>query len=288
MALLVVACMTTACSAQTDSSPAPVPTRSLPAVDRALGAGARAILNEATGEMVLPMSAYWYSDRENVLVNYAVAFLIYDCVEEAGFTVATWGGDGKALQERRYGQWSRSLAAKNGNLPQIRIIPGLLPAQAERPAQSPERERAEAKCSNTVGRAGFPELLEGLAGDLSVQQQITQDVVGLTARDPEYLAYREAWQECLAEKGLKLGAGDTWTVESGGSKEDEIRVAVLDVDCKESSGGARKPYDIFAQYQAALIKEHQAELNALAEQKKDSVERAKQVLRDHGVADARL
>ncbi|GAA3279341.1 hypothetical protein AAU01_26050 [Paenarthrobacter aurescens] len=286
--MLVIACVAAACSSPGADAAAPIPTRSLPAVDRALGAGARAALNEDTGEVVLPMSAYWYSDRENVLVNYAVAFLIYDCVEEAGFTLAPWGGDGKALQERRYGQWSGTLAAKNGNMPEVRSIPGLMPAPAERTAPSPERERAEAKCSNTVGRAGFPELLEGLAGDLSVQQQITQDAVGLTARDPEYLAYRESWQRCLTDKGLKLRDGDTWIVESGGSKEDEIRVALLDVDCKDSSGGARKPYDILAQYQAALMKEHQAELNVVAEQKTAAVERAKQVLRDHGVADARL
>lgn len=286
--MLVVSVIVTACSPVGQAPAAPTSTSNLPVVDRAAGAGARAVLNEATGEVVLPMSAYWYSDRENVLVNSAVAFLIYDCVEDAGFTVAPWGGDGKGLQDRRYGQWSKTLAAKNGVKPEIRKVAGVMPEQPDRPALSAEHQQAETKCSNTVGRAGFPEFLEGLAGDLSVQQQITQDAVGLTARDPEYLAYREDWQRCLAEKGLKLVAGDTWTVASGGSKEDEIRVAVLDVDCKESSGGARKPYDIFAQYQAALMKGHQAELNVLAEQKAAAVERAKQVLRDHGVADARL
>ncbi|WP_405476179.1 hypothetical protein [Paenarthrobacter ilicis] len=288
VAAMIMVCLATGCSPGTDAARAPVPTRSLPVVDRSLGAGARAALNEVTGEVVLPMSAYWYSDRENVLVNSAVASLIYDCVEQAGFTVAPWGGDGKALQDRRYGQWSKVLAAKNGLMPEIRKIPGVMPTQPVRPALSAEHQLAETKCSNTVGRAGFPELLEGLAGDLSVQQQITQDAVGLTARDPEYLKFREDWQRCLADKGLKVMAGDSWSVESGGSKEDEIRVAVLDVECKESSGGARKPYDIFAQYQAALMKDHQAELNVLAEQKKAAVERAKTVLRDHGVADARL
>jgi hypothetical protein len=285
---LIMIGLATACTPGTDAARAPVPTRSLPVVDRALGAGARAALNEVTGEVVLPMSAYWYSDHENVLVNSAVGFLIDDCIQKAGFNVAPWGGDGKALQDRRYGQWSRTLAARNGDMPEIRKITGVLPEQPDRPAVSPETQQAETKCYNSVGRAGFPELLEGLAGDLSVQQQITQDAVGLTAGDPEYLAFLEDWQRCLASKGLKLASGDTWTVESGGSKEDEIRVAVLDVECKEASGGARKPYDIFAQYQAALMKDHQAELNVLADQKKAAVERAKQVLRDHGVADARL
>lgn len=286
--MLVISGIVTACSPVDHVPPAPTSTPSLPVVNRAAGAGARAVLNDATGEVALPMSAYWYSDRENILVNSAVAFLVYDCVEHAGFTVAPWGGDGKALQDRRYGQWSATLAAKNGQKPEIRKIPGVMPEQPARPALSPEHQRAETTCTNSVGRAGFPELLEGLAGDLSVQQQITQNAVGLTEQDAEYVAYREAWQKCLAAKGLKLRAGDTWTVESSGSKEDEIRVALLDVECKESSGGARKPYDIFAQYQAAQMKDHQAELNALAEQKSAAVERARQVLRDHGVADARL
>lgn len=65
-------------------------------------------------------------------------------------------------------------------------------------------------------------------------------------------------------------------------------MALLDVECKDSSGGAQLPYDILAQYEAAQMKDHQAELNEVASQKAASVERAKQVLRDHGVADAKL
>ncbi|WP_172322924.1 hypothetical protein [Paenarthrobacter sp. CM16] len=257
-------------------------------MDRAAGAGARATLNESTGEVVLPMSAYWYSDGENVLVNTAVAFLIYDCVEDAGFTVAPWGGAGKALQDYRYGQWSRSLAARNGAVPEIRVIPGVMDEQPERPPLSTRQQETEAKCTNSVGRAGLPELLDGLAGDASLQSQITRNAVVLTELDSEYLAYRKSWEECLAAKGIKLSEQGSWSLQSGGSKEDEIRVALLDLDCKDASGGARKPYDLLAEYQAAQMIDHQAELNALAEEKVGAVERAKQILRDHGVADARL
>ena len=234
------------------------------------------------------MSAYWYSDRENVMVNSAVASLIYDCVKEAGFTVAPWGGGGKALQDRRYGQWSRKLAAKNGDLPEIRKIPGVMDEQPARPVLSAEHQAAETTCSNSVGRAGLPELLDGLVGDDSVQNQITRNAVALTERDPEYLTFRQDWENCLAEKGLKLTEPGSWSPQSSGTKEDDIRVALLEVDCKDASGGARKPYDILAEYQAAQMKDHQAELNALAEEKAAAVERAKQILRDHGVADARL
>ena len=192
----------TACSAPSAPSPTEAPAVSLPSVDRSAGAGARASLNEITGELVLPMSAYWYSDRENVIVNSAVASLIFDCVEEAGFTVAPWGGGGKALQDGRYGQWSRKLAAKNGALPEIRKIAGVMDEQPERPVLSAEHQAAETKCTNSVGRAGLPELLEGLVGDTSVQNQITRNAVALTERDPEYLTFRQDWENCLAENGL--------------------------------------------------------------------------------------
>lgn len=261
---------------------------SLPAIDRSAGAGAKASLNEVSGEVLLPMSAYWYSDRENVIVNSAVAFLIYDCVEEAGFTVAPWGGGGKALQDYRFGQWSRPLAARNGAMPEIREVPGVLDEQPERPPLSARQQEEEVKCTNSVGRAGLPELLEGLAGDTSLQHRITDNAVALTERDSDYLAYRKSWEDCVAGKGLKVSEAGSWNLSSSGSKEDEIRVALLDLECKEASGGARKPYDILAEYQAAQMKDHQAELNALAEEKTAAVERAKQILRDHGVADARL
>ncbi|SDW55051.1 hypothetical protein SAMN04487912_103323 [Arthrobacter sp. cf158] len=288
VSLAVVVSLTTACSAPSAAPPIEPATASLPSVDRSAGAGARASLNETTGEVVLPMSAYWYSDRENVMVNTAVAFLIYDCVEDAGFTVAPWGGGGKALQDYRYGQWSRSLAARNGAMPEIRMIPGVMDEQPERPPLSAQQQAMEVKCTSSVGRAGLPELLEGLAGDTSLQNQITRNAVALTERDSDYVAFRQGWEECVAAKGLKVAEEGSWNLKSSGSKEDEIRGALLDLDCKEASGGAGKPYDILAQYQAAQMKDHQAQLNALAEEKAAAVEHAKQILRDHGVADARL
>lgn len=282
----VVTATSTACSGSAVPPPKPPPSASLPAVNRAAEAGVRASLNETTGEVVLPMDKYWYSDQENVFVNSAVAFLIEDCVKAAGNTMLPWSGDSKARQDFRYGQWSRSLAAKNGYLPDTRMIPGI--HQKTSASVSAADEQAYEKCTNSVGRAGFPELISGLGGDTSVQNRIVQDAGALTERDPEYLDYRKAWEVCVASKGLKLAEEGSWTLETGGSKEDEIRVVLLDVECKESSGGARKPYDIFAQYQAAQMKDNQATLNALAEQKAAAVEQARQVLREHGVADAKL
>jgi hypothetical protein len=285
----VVTAASTACSGPVAAPPPPSPSISLPAVDRSIAADARASLNETTGEVVLPMDNYWYSDRENVFVNNAVAFLIEDCVKAAGHTMRPWGGDGKALQDLRYGPWSRPLAARNGAMPETRMIPGVR-VKASTEEVTPSGEQASEKCSQSVGRAGFPELLAGLAGDTSIQNRIVQTAGALAARDPEYLEYRKAWEACLASKGLKLfdeGKG-SWALKSSGSKEDEIRVALLDIECKDASGGVRKPYDIVAQYQAAQMKDHQAELNTLAEQKAAAVERARQVLRDHGVADAKL
>ena len=256
----------------------------LPAIDRTIAADARASLNEATGEVFLPMDKYWYSDRENTLVNEAVAFLIGDCVKAAGYTMRPWGGHRTMLQEETYGQWSRGLAAKNGTERVVRLIPGL--AERHEHQVNAADDEAATQCSQSVDRAGFPELLAGLGGDTSIQQRIHQTAQVLTERDPEYLRYREAWKACVASKGLTVVG--TWGIASGASKEDDIRVALLDIECKESSGGARTPYDILAQYQAAQMKDHQAELNALAEQKAAAVERARQVLRDHGIADAKL
>lgn len=284
----IVALLGAACSAPPASPPDRGSDGSLPIVDRSDGAGARASLNEITGEVLLPMSSYWYSDRENLIVNTAVAFLIYDCVEDAGFGGAPRGGAGKALQDRSYGQWSRALAARNGFSPEIRKIPGVLDAQPERSPVTARQQEAETKCYNSVGRAGFPELLEGLAVDQSVQNRIVQTSLALTDRDPDYLSYRRAWEDCVAAKGLKLAGSDSWSFQGAASKEEEVRMALLDVECKDSSGGAQIPYDILAQYEAAQMKDHQAELNEVASQKAASVERAKQVLRDHGVADAKL
>ncbi|MEV7662383.1 hypothetical protein [Paenarthrobacter sp. NPDC089316] len=282
---LMIGVISVACSGP-KATPPPPPTETLPVVDRSVAAGVRASLNELTGEVVLPMDNYWYSDRENVLVNSAVAYLIDDCVRAAGRTMVAWGGNGRALQDFRYGQWSRPLAARNGNVPETRVIPGI--REKEAIEVTPADQQMYEKCTSSVGRAGFPELLAGLAGDTSLQNRMVQTAAALTERDPEYLEYRKAWESCITTKGLKLAAEGSWAVKTTGSKEDEIRTVLLDLGCKDASGGARVPYDIFAQYEAAQMKDHQAELNELASQKAAAVDRAKQVLRDHGVADARL
>ncbi|MFJ4229959.1 hypothetical protein ACIPYV_20525 [Paenarthrobacter nicotinovorans] len=255
-------------------------------IDRSVAAGVKASLNDVTGEVVLPMSSYWYSDRENVLVNSAVAYLIEDCVQASGHIMVAWGGNGRALQDFSYGQWSRPLAARNGNVPETRVIQGIREKKVTE--VSPADQQAYEKCSSSVGRAGFPELLAGLAGDSGLSNRMVQTAAALTERDPEYLGYRKAWETCIATKGLKIAAEDSWTVQTSDSKEDEIRTVLLDLGCKDSSGGPQLPYDILAQYEAAQMKDHQAELNEVASQKAASVERAKQVLRDHGVADATL
>ncbi|KHL04257.1 hypothetical protein LK10_06915 [Sinomonas humi] len=253
-------------------------------MDRAVAADVRASLNEATGEVFLPMDKYWYSDRENTLVNEAVGYLIEDCVKASGHTIRPSRGYRKVFQDATYGQWSRVLAAKNGTEPVIRVVPGL--TEGREYQVSAADDQATTECSLRVDRAGFPELLAGLGGDFSVQQRIHQVAQVLTERDPEYLRYRADWETCVAGKGLKVV--DTWGIASGSNKEDDIRLALLDIECKESSGGARTPYDIVAQYQAAQMKDHQGELNALAEQKAAAVERARKVLREHGIADAKL
>ncbi|GGJ27041.1 hypothetical protein [Paenarthrobacter histidinolovorans] len=282
---VIIAVIAVACSGP-KAAPPPPPTETLPVVDRSVAVGVKASLNETTGEVILPMDKYWYTDKENVLVNSAVAYLIEDCVRASGHIMVGWGGDGRALQDFSYGQWSRPLAARNGNVPETRVIQGIREKKVTE--VSPADEQMYEKCSSSVGRAGFPELLAGLAGDAGLSNRMVQTAAALTERDPEYLGYREAWESCIATKGLKLAAENSWTVKTSDSKEDEIRTVLLDLGCKDSSGGAQTPYDIFAQYEAAQMKDHQAELNEVADQKAASVERAKQVLRDHGVADARL
>jgi hypothetical protein len=282
---LMIAAVAVACTGP-KAAPPPPSAENLPVIDRSVAAGVKASLNDVTGEVVLPMSSYWYSDRENVLVNSAVAYLIEDCVQASGHIMVAWGGNGRALQDFSYGQWSRPLAARNGNVPETRVIQGIREKKVTE--VSPADQQAYEKCSSSVGRAGFPELLAGLAGDSGLSNRMVQTAAALTERDPEYLSYRKAWETCITTKGLKIAAEDSWTVKTSDSKEDEIRTVLLDLGCKDSSGGAQLPYDILAQYEAAQMKDHQAELNEVASQKAASVERAKQVLRDHGVADAKL
>ncbi|OFI39420.1 hypothetical protein BIU82_13900 [Arthrobacter sp. SW1] len=282
---MAVASASTACTAPAVADPEPEPSISLPAVDRKAFSSVRASLNEETGEVVLPMDKYWYSERENVIVNNAVAFLLEDCVEAAGFTMMPWGGDHEAKQDSSFGQWSRQLAARNGTRPHFRVVPGV--HDKANVTVSEADKQAYKKCSSQVGRAGFPELLPGLAGDTSIQNKIMLVVLGLTERDAEFVQYRQSWEACIKANGLTLPEDESWVPMTNG-QEDDIRAALIVIDCKEKAGGVQKPYDILAQYQAAQIKNHQAELNALAEQKAAAVERAKQVLRDHGVADAKL
>ena len=275
-----------ACSSPGISTPEPAPRMSLPAVDRSASSEIFADMDASTGEVSLPMDKYWYTEQENVYVNSAVAFLIEDCVEAEGHTMVSWSGEGKGRQDLRYGQWSASLAAKNGQMPEIWTVPGV--REKTSIAISPSDEKAYELCTTSVGRAGFPELLPGLANDPSVQNRIVQDAAALTEQDTEYLVYRDAWLDCITSKGLKTSEDESWNLTVAGSKEEEIRTELLNVECKEKSGGSSTPYDINARYQATMMKDNQAVLNELVDKKTAAVERARDVLREHGVADAKL
>jgi len=286
-AVLTALAVSTAC-APADPETAQ-PAQQLPAVDRTPFKSTKAILDEDRGEVVLPLDKYSYTPEEFLLVNSAVAYLQEDCVKAAGQVMPVYGGDASVRQDLRFGQWSRPLAAKNGFLVEVRTIKGIYDSGAK--SETEASRSALNKCTTSVGRAGFPDLVPGMAGSDPTQSKIMNDSYALTVRDPEFVEFRKKWVKCIDDKGIKLGSQDSgsWAPDySGAPKEVEIKAALETLDCKEQSGGVSLPYDIFAQYQAALIKKHQASLNQLAKEKSDATTRARTILREHGVSDARL
>lgn len=269
-ALLLV--ITTGCTSSPDEVSVPTD------IDISKFSAVEAELNPATEQIVMPIDKYFLADDEIQRVGVANAMLIASCMEEAGFKFHTPEKQeaSQPSPDRVYGIWNREAAEVYGY-----TIPGLAnSASVDLEAlNSAEAELSSGWDPAFEGCAATTELLPLLGKDYmddSAQEitgpatKIASDAYVLASATDAWASAHADWSACLSESGLKPPTEVTDVLpEVPEALEEQIRAAVIDVDCKEETNYIHRVADLEAQYQAALIEGQTTALNGVSERVAD-------------------
>lgn len=244
--------------------------------------GVRARLDQQTGQIVLPLEAYAMSSIEVRDVSHANALLISDCMAEGGrdFPRAMQNWDAvPVLPERPYGIWSRSDAESNGY--------GMPKSAEEGKIFSQEEEKDQAwwdafnSCQSKISL--FPVMGVNTSPQMSPVDQGMRESYDTLLASAEFKKIRDAWTECITAKGLTPNPeSKILNPETPASGIEQLRVAAVDVGCKESVNAVQSLADFEARQQMAYKAKHESELTEYRSQADDVLAAARKVLATRG------
>lgn len=240
---------------------------------------ARALLDQDSGEIILPLSEYdFYDSRATIdLANHANDIALAACMKKAGFAysaASVENGPESRIGDRTYGIWNESQARLYGYGAAPSAVDAALAADSEAGGEAWNEAYEECAAQPDPEIASFTpdnaELTDSLV------RRIQTEAYNAASADPAWQAARESWWQCLRDAGLdpRTGSGE-WSSRQAndlaaasadgvsGDKEEEIRVAYLEARCNNETGLAQTLGDLEASYQAPLIAANQAALNDL-------------------------
>lgn len=255
---------------------------------------ATAVLNLQTGEIDMPLDEYDIAARwaDDALLEQALRVAALPCMEAHGhsYTAAHVQADpASSVGDRTYGIWNVEHAQKYG------YGAGANPvntAEAADQAAAPDPEQ----WSNDR-YACFTEAKQQIAHIYPVDYLTKSEVVGrigsdayaLAQKDPQWQAARDEYAACLTEHGLVAATGPgRWgstAPEAPGfdwESEEAMRVAITEAQCNTDTQLTQRLGNLEAAYQAPLIKQHEAELQKIADDKSARLTAAEAYIAQHG------
>lgn len=256
---------------------------------------ARALLDESTGQIVMPISEYdlTANPADIELTNRALYLAIGTCMANRGQEYsAAAATELSAPDDRTYGIWFEHNANSFGW--------GHPPNSVDEAMQSDVDNgdeawlRAEDECESEALEdpalaAAIPSP-EDLTDTLAAS--IITDSYRMASSDPLWSEAREQWWSCLREAGLEPNTDPTKWIsiqsEEGfdlgwdPSGEAMVLLASTEARCNRETGLTQRLADLEASFQATLIAEHQAALNELKTAKQEMLQAARDYIATHG------
>jgi hypothetical protein len=203
-----------------------------------------------------------------LLVDRANDVLIDRCLRESGFTnpiLDLERPETAPIEERRLGIWVEANAASYGyGFPPNSFADE---GNALLDSQSEEWGKAQATCYQTTDLV--PALVYEDAFAQSDGSAIAVGAKGRTesysyaALQPEWRDARSDWWACLRENGVTPVTGDDdWAPEVPSDREAAVRVALIDIACKQETNLIHRITDKVAQYETAYVVKNEAALLA--------------------------
>ncbi|WP_426986783.1 hypothetical protein [Pseudarthrobacter sp. Y6] len=260
--------------------------------NEATGGVTRAKLDRAASTITMPLDEYDISDDGFATISRARELAFSGCMAQHG--VADAGSPEATVKEdRTYGLWIVERAKLYGF--------GLAPAdQTSTSSVGPsgvyrELDPAWVEARTTCMRSLSSELDAFTPPDELTTHppsfEVRLEASNLAAKDPQWKKHRDEWWQCLRDAGLVPPANEEgWSSqqaldrprgEAPAEKEEEIRIAVKEATCNESTALTQNLGDIEAGYQVGLIKARQAALNEQKSKNLEYVTKAETYLANH-------
>lgn len=259
---------------------------------------ARALLDQRSGEIVMPLSDYDLIDtnRDIETLNHAFRIFIGECMATRGlaYTADQFGDESRVVDDRPFGLWFEPNARTFGfGFPPSNVDAAL---DADRTAGGTLWSNAEQECTATAESDPEVQKFMPTNEDLnsSLVSTIRTEAYRMASADPVWQEARETWWACLRDEGLEplTGANDWNTtqvspVSVGGDgkpvwSEESIQVAFTQARCNNETGLTQTLGNREAAYQAALIVKNQAALNEWKELKQRRLRAASDYIQSHG------
>ncbi len=257
----------TGCTADAEAGPP----GSLPEVNITELSGLTADLDYERGTYALPTDEYSLNAPGYVMrVLHAIAVKADDCVEAKGFPPVAGNMDWSAYEpeeDRSFGRWSPALASQYG----ISVAPDAGPPASDLLSRGPKFNNAYNSCSESAKQ----ELLSVL--EFSQSPNIVNTIAGEANRlastsEVGKIALAE-WRACAEDAGvvLELNSGQPVQTYIDKGKEAEIAAYVVYAECAKSTGAVQRLADLRVQYETALLRTQEVQIQAFADQVDDAV-----------------
>lgn len=272
--ILSVSVMVAACS---DSQEEPAD-RTAPVEGTAAAAGLSTELNWETQAVSTPFEQLTLTYEETATLDYASRIRVFDCAAAQRVDLAA-PYDGRAeldqIADRSIGVWSEPLVTAYGYAP-----PASSPQKREMiNAQVDDRAREVETACWQGGAVTFNSVIQELRD--SLEPSVSSDIRPDGEREQQLAA---EWLQCMDNNNIEMDedSGSLFPLGLEGMElEEQIKIALVDVGCKKSTGYVEDWAVYIADIEAPAIEIHRAEIDDFRSRAESALEEATEVIRAH-------
>ena len=260
---------------------------------------ARARLDYATGEIILPLDAYnvldTWQDQNTTFRPQQIA--LGSCMSARGQAYSAahiTDNPDSSIGHRQYGLWDVASAKRYGYFPPASAIKAAI--EQDDSTQGAGWHSAFDYCNTHLPPQIAHLMPSNTETTMSIVPRLATEAFNEASADPLWQKAREKWWSCLRAAGLDPQTGaNEWSsrqaqqiltnVDSSGhvrDPENEIRVAFEEAQCNDQTQLSQTLGNLEAAYQQPLIDQNQAALNVAKALKQKRLRTAAEYIAQHG------
>lgn len=215
--------------------------------------------------------------EEESTLNFAAGIALAACMEEAGTAPGPVYDRRKELSEmadRSIGVWSEEYAAAYGYMPPPDSDGKLALLSAD---NGDAYQAVKTRCRDDKDYVKFAGVAREYTDEL--KPRVEAGALSDPAAEAEL---DDKWRSCLDDHSVSIPDEDYVPRGLGSmSKEEEIRIALIDVDCKATTGYVESWAEYSSDLLAPAIELHRSEIDDFRKRAEPVIEEAREVIREY-------